>query len=517
MRKILIAAIAMSVAWAGPGVAAGTQASVDGMAGSIAASAAATVKEIAEHRDTLPYGGIYPGAELPDQLTIYPAPEGIPASDRYSVTVNDQPSFVYQALARKTDTNREVDTSWTSLSFRGRITVSVTNLAAEGATGCLVRPASAGIVTGFSANTCTFSVSRPGHLSVEFLPNVHNPVLHPMLVFANPPEVDVPSPGDPNVRYFGPGVHTIGSGQPLLSGQTIYLAGGAYVHGAFIADGAVSNVTIKGRGILDGLFMDTGNQDLNKNQPGMINITDQASSNVLIEGITLVNGPRFNIRALAHHTTIHNVKVMSWWYSTDGMVGGNKSLLENNFIKVNDDSIKLFWGDTIARHNTIWQLENGASFMISWNIHVDGDTFHVYANDVIHVEHNGLAKPAVFRSLHAGSATLSRYLFEDIRVEDATWRLFYLVLENNKWYDPALGYGEVARVIFRDIHAGGTFRQPNLVSGIDADHMMRDITFQNVFAGGTCFDSAQAGNFRIDPGTTRAIDFYHNPDGSCRT
>ena len=48
-----------------------------------------------------------------------------------------------------------------------------------------------------------------------------------MLVFANPPEVDVPSPGDPNVRYFGPGVHTIGAGQPITSGQTVYVAGGA--------------------------------------------------------------------------------------------------------------------------------------------------------------------------------------------------------------------------------------------------------------------------------------------------
>ena len=40
------------------------------------------------------------------------------------------------------------------------------------------------------------------------------------------------------------------------------------------------------------------------------------------------------MRALGQFTTIHNVKTMSWWYSTDGMVGSNKSLLENNFVKV---------------------------------------------------------------------------------------------------------------------------------------------------------------------------------------
>ncbi len=493
---------------------------VDDIANSISASAATTVNEVGARRDTLPYGGIYPAPGTPDQLSTYPGPPGIPASNQYSVTVQQSggqvPSFTYKALARKTDTNREADTSWTSFSFSGTVTVRVTRLAGS-ATGCLVRPYSAAITTSFAGNVCTFTTNQPGNLSVEFEPNIHNPVLHPMLVFANPPEVDVPSPSDPTVRYFGPGVHHLGAGQQLQSGQTIYLAGGAYVEAAFIASGAVSNVTIKGRGVISGLFLDTGDQEQNKDQPGLIDIADQSSQNVLIEGVTFVDGPRFNIRALAQYTTIHNVKVMSWWYSTDGMVGGNKSLLENNFIKVNDDSVKLFWGDTVARGNTIWQLENGASFMISWNIHQDSNTFHVYDNDVIHAEHYELQKPAIFRALHAGSGTLSRYLFEDIRIENASWRLFYLAVENNKWYDPSLGYGEVEQVIFRNIHAFTSYSQPNVITGVDSTHKMRNINFQNVYANGVCMGSSESGNFTIDPGTTNAIRIYRSTDGSCHT
>ena len=489
---------------------------VDDVADSIASSAAATVAEVATHRDTLPYGGIYPPAGTPDQLTTYPGPAGVPASDQYAVTVSRQPSFVYKALARKTDTNREADTSWTSFSFSGPVTVRVTKLSGT-ATGCLVRPYSAAVTTSFAGNVCTFTISAPGNLSVEFEPNIHNPVLHPMLVFANPPEVDVPSPSDPNVRYFGPGVHTIGAGQPITSGQTVYVAGGAFVSAAFIATGPVSNVTFKGRGVISGLFMDTGDQDLNKNQPGMIDIADQGSSNILVEGLTFVDGPRFNVRALGQYTTIHNVKTISWWYSTDGMVGGNKSLLENNFVKSNDDSIKLFWGDTIARGNTIWQLENGAPFMISWNIHEDSSTFHVYDNDVIHAEHYQIQKSAIFRALHAGSGTLSRYLFDDIRIENASWRLFYLVIENNKWYDPAQGYGEIEQLIFRNIHAYTSYQQPNVVQGIDATHKMRNINFQNVYADGVCFNNVQAGNFQVDPATTNAVRIFRSVDGSCRT
>jgi hypothetical protein len=487
---------------------------VNAIADSIVASTTATESAIADQRATLAYGDITPGAG--PALSLYPQPPGTTPSNWYSVTVNNQPSFTYKILARKTDTNRELDTSWTSFSFAGSVTVRVTALGQSGLTGCMVRPYSAAIVTSFAGNVCTFTLSQPRNISVEFNPNIHNPILHPMLVFANPPENDVPpATGDPNVLYFGPGHHVIGSGNVLHDNQTVYLAGGAWVEGQFIANGPVHNLTIKGRGVLDGLFADTGNQDLNKNQPGMIDVADQTSSNMLVEGITLVNSPRFNVRALAQYTTITNVKTMSWWYSTDGMVGGVNSLLENNFVKSNDDSIKLFWSNTIARRNTVWQLENGAPFMMSWNIHEDSTNFHVYDSDVIHVEHYQITKSGIFRALHAGSGTINRYLFEDIRIENANWRLFYLVVENNKWYDPNLGYGEIDQTIFRNIHSYTVYQYPNVINGIDSTHKVRNANFVNVFNGANCVYNA--GTFTIDPNTTNAIRIVKSQDGSCWT
>jgi hypothetical protein len=494
---------------------------VDAIADSIAAAGVQTVAQVEAARATLPYGGIYPAPGTPDQLTTYPGPPGIPASDQYAVTVEQgaggqQGSFVYKSLARKLDTNRSADTSWTSFSFSGGVTVRVTKLTGS-ATDCMVRPYSAAIATSFAGNVCTFTLSEPGNVSVEFQPEIHNPIAHPMLVFANPPEVDVPDPTDPNVLYLGPGMHTLGAGVPIQSNQTIYVAGGAWVNAAFLATGPVHNVAFKGRGVVSGLFMDTGDQDLNKSQPGLIDIADQGSSNLLVEGITFVDAPRFNVRALGTNTTIHNAKVICWWFSCDGLVAGNSSLIEDNLIKVNDDSIKLHWGDLVVRGNTIWQLENGGSFNISWNIHEDSQTFHVYDNDVIHAEHYEFEKQAVFRSRHAGSGHLQRYLFEDIRVENATWRLFYLVLENNKWFDPALGYGEISQVIFRNIHAYTTYQHPNVIEGIDANHKVRNINFQNVFANGTCFASKVGGNFELDPGSTNAIRIMRSTDGTCWT
>ncbi|HEX6499056.1 MAG TPA: hypothetical protein VF054_08505 [Micromonosporaceae bacterium] len=488
---------------------------VDALADDITATTDAAMRDLAAVRGTLRYGQLDeapPGG--PQQLVTYPAPAGIAPSDQYTASVRQgdrvADSFVYRVAARKTDTNREQDTSWTSFSFAEPVEVSVHKLAGS-ATGCLVRPASAGIVTRFAGGTCTFTLVRPANLSVEFVPDTTNPVAHPMLVFANPPETDVPpATGDPDVLYFGPGVHHIGSGIALHSGETVYLAGGAWVEGAFKGVG-VSDVVIKGRGVIDGTFLDTGDQTANKKQPGLIDITN--SRNVLIEGITLVDGPRFNVRAIGSYDTIRNVKVMSWWFSTDGVVAGNPGLVEDNFIKVNDDSIKLFWGDTVARHNTIWQLENGAPFMMSWNIEQDSRDFHVYDNDVIHAEHNQFSPQAVFRARHAGAGHLQRYLFENIRVEDADWRLFYLILENNKWYDPSLGFGQISDVVFRNITADTPFRLPSVVQGIDADHGIADVSFVNVTMNGACLSDATG--FQLDPATTDRIRIMK--DAACHS
>ncbi|HEU5058289.1 MAG TPA: hypothetical protein VFU21_17275 [Kofleriaceae bacterium] len=498
----------------------GTVPAVDAVAGEIAARAAQTVAEVEAARARLPYGDIDPDPAAAPQLTVYPAPDGLTASNQYRVTVEQDggadDSFVYRILARKPDSNREVDTSWTSFSFAGQVTVKVRKLAGA-ATGCLVRPRAAGVETSFAGGVCTFTLTRPGNLSVEFEPDIHNPIEHPMLVFANPPEVDVPDPTDPDVLYLGPGVHQLGTGVPIESGKTIYIAGGAWVNGAFVAAGPVEDVTIKGRGVISGLFMDTGDQDDNKDQPGIIDIPYRESENILIEGITTVDAPRFNIRALATHTTIHNVKTMSWWFSTDGLVAGRASVIEDSFTKVNDDSIKLHWGDLVVRRNVLWQLENGGTFNLSWNIADDVHTFHIYDNDVIHAEHHELDAQAIFRSRHAGSGHLHRYLFEDIRIENATFRLFYLVLENNKWFDPELGYGRISQLVFRNIHAATRFQQPNVIQGIDATHDVHDVSLQDVFTSGACLGSREAGDFSIDPTSTDAVRIMRNKDGSCWT
>ena len=54
-------------------------------------------------------------------------------------------------------------------------------------------------------------------------------------LFANPPETDAPQPGDPNVIYFGPGIHEV-SQLVVRNNQTVYVAGGAVVRGVIRPD-----------------------------------------------------------------------------------------------------------------------------------------------------------------------------------------------------------------------------------------------------------------------------------------
>jgi hypothetical protein len=100
------------------------------------------------------------------------------------------------------------------------------------------------VIPRVTGDSLEFRLDKPQDLSIE--PNGPN---SPLLLFTNPPETNVPSPEDPNVIYFGPGIHEAGVIK-LASHQTLYLAGGSVVKGAIESHGV--DITIGGRGIFLG-------------------------------------------------------------------------------------------------------------------------------------------------------------------------------------------------------------------------------------------------------------------------
>ena len=445
-----------------------------------------------------------PGSEDPTLVT-YSGPDGIAPSDHYTVSVEqdgaEQDSFVY-VVQRQQETNASLTTSWTTFSFSDSVTVTVTKLN-DGAIGtCEVLPSSFDIETEVSGNDCTFTLDRPRKVSVEF----DGDTTHPMLVFGDALETDVPSADDPDVLFYGPGLHDIGD-TTLTSGQTVYIEGGAVVYGRFLVGSPAAlaeeaDITIRGRGVLSGEGYPQGATD----DDHLINMW--GTRNTLVEGITLVQSPLYNILLYGADNVVRNTKLISWWYSTDGIYVGTGGLIEDCFVKVNDDAFKLYESDTTVRDMVIWQLENGAPFQISWNMPTDNHGFVVQNIDIIHMEHRAdQINLSAVNALHGGAGHMSGYLFEDIRIENADWRLFYLSLQPTEFSPDGGAMGQISDLTFRNITATGAVSQPSEIFGWSAEHTVSDVTFQNLNINGNLITSAEEGNFLIDPETTNDISF----------
>lgn len=238
-----------------------------------------------------------------DHVDVYPAPKGVRASEKYTVSVaqgeNTFSSFVYYSTPLDNDADNaekirnevvsginqneqlknfyfgskekpldtEQSVAWTCFSFSGKIQVNISFLKGS-IDDCKILPSSAGLTGSVKDNTLTISLDEPRKLAVV----INGDYLNPLFLFADAPEVGIPdkmAPGTVIVKegddvrkmgeilkeaqtvYFEPGVHQIGVAFEVFSNQTIYISGGAYLCGT-IHGMMASNVSIRGRGVLAG-------------------------------------------------------------------------------------------------------------------------------------------------------------------------------------------------------------------------------------------------------------------------
>ncbi len=456
------------------------------------------------------------------QLFTAPAPAGIPASPHYRVEASQggraQNIHVYITEAQVPQFNRSRDTSWAQFSFSESVTLRITKLTPGSFKDIRVLPTSAGIKATRTdqPNTITLTLDRPRQLSIEF----DGDITHPLLVFAQPLEENVPARDASGVVYFGPGLHDLGpDGLELKSNQTIYLADGAFVNGR-IHGHNVTHASIRGRGILCGRRHGKG--------PHHLHFTGENSSDITIEGITLVDAPAYFIVSRAARTRVDRINTIGWWFNTDGVAAGPDSVVENCFFKVNDDAIKLYSQNLRVSGCTIWQMENGSPFQISWNSRDDVSGVRVSDCDVIRCDHNwDNPNEAIFASIHGGAGHLTDYVLENIRIENASWRLFNLEIRRNQFAkSPTLG--SIRNLTFKNISWTSSDGQPPrrlaLFQGDSAESAISDITIENLSLDGeTITDANASAFFELEPTTTRNIRFKNSrqsgspkfPDAKC--
>jgi hypothetical protein len=426
-------------------------------------------------------------AEEPMRVVTYAAPAGEAASPDFQVWAGDQPVGTYTArtvdppFAGKYDHGGPY--SFANFDMSGKVLVRITST--KSLKDVVIRPESFGIKPELQdEHTLTFTLDRPRKISIE--PDGKK---GPLLLFANPLESDVPKADDPNVVYFGPGLH-----KPekitLKSNQTLYLAGGAVVKAEVLAEG--QNMRICGRGILDGSDWPWLKGPLRN----LISIRD--SSDVEVNGITLRGSCHWTlVPTNSQRITVRNLKICNGRVQNDDGINPCNSqdvLITDCFIRTDDDCAALKGLNPNAPNNNVERItvENSTLWCDRARIFLLG-----------HESRAAFMRNVTLRNLDIIHFSMTAFLLEpgeDMRLEDVTVENVRVHGEGQRELvrlKPVVNQymrkkvpGFIRNVRFSDVSVEGRpGRYLVQVAGADAEHNVRDVAFQNISILGTALTS----------------------------
>lgn len=436
------------------------------------------------------------------RVTVYPAPPGETLSQDYQVSVEGLAVPVYTAKVAPADAARRwkamddkehsaayFDTAaFASFDMQRAATVTVTVPAPVSAAKIL--PASAGITPVIRGKSISFTVPAPANLTVE----INGEWVRSLHLFANPRETDVPRPDDPNVIYFGPGLHQV-SRLVVGDNKTVYIAGGAVVRAVIEPDekfgtNAYSglrnyaptfdlrgrNIAIRGRGIIDAEGCTTHAR----------NMIFVQGSNITVEGVILRDASIWTIPVRrSDRITIDNVKLLGYRANSDGIdiCNSRDVTIENCFIRTLDDLIVVKsnkgQGEVkriVARKCVLWnQVAHALSVGAEIRENIDDVLFTDC--DVIHDQ----GREWALRVYHCDAARVSNIRFENIRIEEV--RKCISVWIGKAIWSRDQERGHIQGVVFKDIRAAGDPLAVELL-GFDEQHAIEDVIFQDVVLNG---------------------------------
>jgi len=425
-------------------------------------------------------------------VVVYPIPDQVPVRQTFTVRVR-APGGPWQAVPcyqAEVDLHRPRLSSMATFDFDDKAEVEVTFHGGV-LKSARVRPNALGISPEPIGNTFTFELAKPQNLSIE----VNGDLFDNLQLFANPIERNAPRPTAPNVIYFGPGVHSLGSDVIVPSNTTVYLAGGAVLMNRLVCD-HVSNVRIAGRGIV---------------WRAAQGIELSSSNNVTIEGITVLNPDHYSIAAgQSRNITIRNFKSISSGRWSDGidMMSCSDVLIDGIFMRNSDDCIAIYghrgsyYGDArniTVRNATLWA---DVAHPIFVGTHGDPQKPDVIEDlafrdiDVLDQNEPQVGYQGCF-AINASDENLVRnVLVEDLRVEDfAQGQLVNLRVTFNRTYAKAPGRG-IENVMFRNMTYTGHNANLSILSGYDDGRVLRNVVFENLVINGAVIWDGMPGKLK---------------------
>ncbi|MET9271476.1 putative Ig domain-containing protein [Kribbella sp. NPDC003557] len=428
-------------------------------------------------------------------VVTYPIPDGITQASTFEVKVRTgpgpwQPVATYSVNLKQinatTGAGQVLKSSLAYFDFDGAVEVMVRYTKGTVDTA-RIRPLSYGIEPRIEDDTLRFTLTGPRKIVVE----VNGEIFDCLHLLTRPVETSVPAPDDPDVIYFGPGVHTTATGQLVVpSGKTVYLAGGAVLKTSVIFSN-VTDARLRGRGVIYGT---AGG-----------GCTIVSSKNISVDGISMLNlTTGYAITAgMSDQVSITDFGYFSAGQWGDGIdiFSSSEVLIDRSFLRCSDDCIALYthrwdyYGDT--RNVTVSNSSLWADVAHPVNVGTHGNTAdpEVLENltisnvDILdHREPQKWYQGCI--ALNPGDSNLVRNVrIENVRVEDFRWGQFlHLRVAYNKSYNTSPGRG-IDGVYVKNLTYTGRNAETAMMLGYDEARGINDVTFQNLVVNGTVMAS----------------------------
>ena len=351
------------------------------------------------------------------KVEVAGAPQGISLNNDFTVKIRPAEKtkwVIVPTYLVKVDEVRETKhhvehASMATFDFSEKVGIAVTYNKGK-IDSARVRPLSYDIPFTIEGNTLQFSLEKPANLSVE----VNGDIFHNLHLFANPLDTFEIDKKNPDLIYFGPGIHHVEGGEfRIPSGKTVYVAGGAVMMERMLIEN-VHDVKLLGRGIID---------------PSVkMGIRIANSRNVYVEGLVATQCATGG----SDSVTIRNVKVISYFGWGDGMnvFSSRNVLFDRVFCRTSDDCTTVYGtrlgfegpsSNITMQNSTLWA---DVAHPIFIGIHGNVDKPEILENlnyvniDILDHKEKQLNYQGCL-AINAGDENLIRNVrFEDIRIEN---------------------------------------------------------------------------------------------------
>jgi len=470
-------------------------------------------------------------------LHVYDPVPGLAPSDKYQVRVrllgsgNWQEPFAFITRSKKGTAPQERKNAYIShldgwshtyVNFEMNKPVEVEISKANGAS---IRKAAAN--SQHKHGACTVRdgkaflvMDEPGLIAVDIdgqMDDQHTgggykgPAIHTVTIFGNPflkgrPSVDDPSvyavrPGEKpptegswRSLYFLPGKHDIGAGFQIHANKSYYIPGDAIVYGTFHNDREQNGhqIRIHGHGTISGDRL--AHPDFIKPRPARRSLHNPifiaGSDYSAVDGVTVADPSHHAVKLVGKWagkgpSRIRWSKVVSWRRNGDGLNAGSRGIMEDCFIRTNDDCTYVV-GDAIRRV-TFWNDANGAALVMHWM--ASGGIRPMVVEDCNVIYSRALwprnDAGGVFALRAEGRKAIGEGVeVRNFRVSDPrpTKPTFYIFM---KGFGRKRGPGDLSGMLFQNIQiaARNVSGMQDTLLGMD-EGVIRDLTFDNVTIGG---------------------------------